>query len=151
MKKEGPIMANILLDGIYPENLKMPVTAEDSSIRYNRKPTQPVRGTVLLGGAPVAGAKVVFHAIDNATKKKSYTADALTEADGAFTLSTYQANDGAPVGDYAVTVAAQEPPASAPAKPGPNRLPAKHAAVGTTGLHVQVKSGANNFILELSK
>jgi 3',5'-cyclic AMP phosphodiesterase CpdA len=151
MKQGGPVIANILLDGIYPENMQMPITAEDTSIRYNRKPTQPVRGTVLMEGAPVAGAKVVFYALEKAGKQKSYAGDALTDPDGTFTISTYQANDGAPVGDYAVTVVLREPFFDASGNLGPNRLPAKYASVEATNLEVHVKSGANDFALNLSK
>jgi len=151
MKKEGPVVANILLDGIYSENLQKPVTAEDGSIRYDRKPTHPVRGKVLLGGATVAGAHVVLYRSEDGGKKLSYTGDAVTEADGAFTISTYEANDGAPAGDYAVTVVQRDPAYDASGKPGPNRLPAKYAAAKTTDVRVQVRAGANEFALQLSR
>src|SRR5207249_693892 len=42
MKKDEPIVANIMLDGILPENLKRPITDEDGVIVLNRKPTHPV-------------------------------------------------------------------------------------------------------------
>jgi hypothetical protein len=149
MRKDGPVIANLLLDGIYPENMQMPITAEDTSIRYDRKPTQPVRGTVLLDGAPVTGAQVVFYALSG--KQKTYTGDALTDSDGSFSISTYQANDGAPVGEYAITVVVREPFFDAAGNPGPNRLPAKYATAEATPLHAQVKGGANDFALNLSK
>src|SRR3712207_5735814 len=45
MKKDGPVLANLLLDGVLPEDLRAPVTAEEGRPIYNRKPTEPVRGT----------------------------------------------------------------------------------------------------------
>ena len=39
MKKDGPVIANLMLDGIYPEDLKKTVTAEDAHVRLNRKAT----------------------------------------------------------------------------------------------------------------
>jgi hypothetical protein len=151
MKREGPVMANVLLNGVYPESMQMPVTAEETSIRYNRKPTQPVRGTVLLEGAPVAGAKVVFYALEKGGKQKNYTADALTDSDGTFTISTYQANDGAPIGDYAVTVVLREPDIDLAGNAGPNKLPARYAAADTTSLRAQIQAGGNEFTFHLSK
>jgi hypothetical protein len=151
MKKDGPVIANLLLSGIYPENMQMPITAEDTSISYNRKPTQPVGGRLIFEGAPVAGAKVVFYALDPVGKKKTYAGDALTEADGTFTIGTYQANDGAPIGQYVVTAAQREPEFDALGNPGPNRLPAKYADPKTTDLQVEVKTGRNEFDLLLTK
>ena len=95
-------------------------------------------------------AKVVFYALEK-EGKKTYTGDALTGADGAFTISTYQANDGAPVGEYAVTVVQREPMSDAAGNPGPNRLPAKYATAQSSPLRAQVKTGANDFALDLSK
>ena len=55
--------------------------------------------SVLLDGAPVARAKVAFYLLEQDGKKQTMTADGLTDADGTFRLSTYEANDGAPAGD----------------------------------------------------
>jgi hypothetical protein len=65
----------------------------------------PVSGRVLQHGTPVAKAMVVFH-------DKRPTEDvhklpiprATTDADGTFHLSSYTHNDGAPAGEYLVTV-----------------------------------------------
>jgi hypothetical protein len=151
MKKDGPVIANLLLDGIYPENMQKPITAEDASVHYNRKPTHPVQGKVLMDGAAIAGAKIAFYLTDEEKKRMTYTGDALTQADGAFTISSYEANDGAPIGDYAVTVVLREPPFDAAGNPGPNRLPAKYAAPKTTDLRLQVKSGPNDFTVNLTR
>jgi hypothetical protein len=150
MKNEGPVIANILLDGIYPENMRMPVTPEDSSIRYNQRQTYPVRGSVFLDGAAVAGAKVIFYAAEKGGKQ-TYVGDAFSEADGTFVISSHQANDGAPAGDYAVVVMLREPEVDAAGNSGPNRLPAKYATPQTTDLKVQVKAGPNDFVLHMSK
>ena len=56
MKKTGPVLANILLDGILPEDLNKPITAEEGVPVYNRKPTYPVHGLVMCEGCPLAGA-----------------------------------------------------------------------------------------------
>src|SRR5206468_3005812 len=44
-KDTDPIIANILLDGIYPENLRKPATDDELGVPiYNRKPAHPVHG-----------------------------------------------------------------------------------------------------------
>ncbi len=150
MKKEGPVIANILLDGIYPESMQFPLTDEKGSTR-KMKQTHPVSGTVRLDGTAVGGAKVSFYLVEQDGKKKTLTADALTEADGTFTLTTYQANDGAQAGDYVVTVVQRQPEYDAAGKPGPNRLPAKYAGPQTTDLKTQVKSGPNVISVQLTR
>jgi len=89
--------------------LIMPGCGEDEGHRF---PVHPTGGKVTLGGKPVAKAIVRFHPTDPATVKIPDGKQGLpvvltteTDADGAFTLSTYLADDGIPAGDYKVTVA----------------------------------------------
>jgi predicted phosphodiesterase len=144
MKKEGPVLANILLEGILPENLKTTITDEEGYIAYNRKPAYPVRGKVLLDGSPLPLARVEFYALDPDPKKMVRMADALVEADGSFAMSAYKAFDGAPAGDYAVTVTWRMPLYDEAGKPGQNKLPEKYASPKTTDLRAKVKAGEPN-------
>jgi hypothetical protein len=147
MKKDGPILANILLDGILRPDLRPIRSEEEADPILNRKSTQPVQGKVLLDGRPIAGAYVSFS--QQLKGPGPAHADAMTEGDGAFTLSTYTANDGAPAGDYAVTVTWRRPLFTADGKPGPNSLPERYAIAKTSGLQFKVKPGANDFTIEL--
>jgi hypothetical protein len=149
MKKDGPVLANVLLDGILREDLRPITTDEPGDVVYNRQPTQPVRGKVLFEGQPVPGAYVVLQA--TAKERRRLRADALTGPEGSFTLSTYVANDGAPAGEYAVTVVWRRPFFDATGKPGPNRLPPRYADLKTTPLKARIKSGANELVLDLGK
>jgi serine/threonine-protein phosphatase CPPED1 len=151
MKKDGPVLANLMLDGIYPEDLKKAVTDEEGVPLYNRKPVHAVRGKVHFEGTPTPDARVVFYFVDAANKKLIRAGDALVEADGSFTLSTYTANDGAPVGEYVVTVTWPEPAFDAQGRPGPNRLPGRYAGTETSPLRVQVRSGTNEFTFNLTR
>jgi hypothetical protein len=69
-------------------------------------PVFPVHGKLLVGGKPAAGAHVVFHAVDRHIVSRPV---AITETDGSFRLMTYSANDGAPAGDYIVTLFWRDP------------------------------------------
>jgi hypothetical protein len=145
------VLANLLLDGIYPENLKRPITAEEGVVIYNRKPVQPKAGRVMLDGMPLPGALVTFYLTDpNDAKKATRTGDGFAAADGTFALSTYTAFDGVPAGSYKVTVVQREPFFEPTGKLGPNRLPAAYASPGTTPLVATVRSGTNEFVFQLA-
>lgn len=59
----------------------------------------PVSGTVMMSGNPVANATVTF-----SPEADQPVAMARTDNAGKFTLTTYDANDGAAAGDYKVMV-----------------------------------------------
>src|SRR5688500_9516347 len=63
----------------------------------------PVRGRVLLGKVPIAEAKVVFHPLDGQLPG-GQRPQAFTDEHGRFTLMTERPGDGAPEGEYAITV-----------------------------------------------
>ena len=56
MKKEGPVLANILLDSVLPENLKKVKTEEPGSSTAKRLATHPAGGFVYFEGTPIPGA-----------------------------------------------------------------------------------------------
>jgi hypothetical protein len=152
MRKEGPVVANVMLDGILPEDLKRPITDEEGATVFNRKPTHPVTATVTLDGAPVVGAYVTFFTSDSKDAKKSTRiADGFTESDGTVTPSTYKAFDGLPEGDYKLTIVLRQPFFEPSGKLGANRLPEKYATVGASELSAKVKSGKNTFTIDLVK
>jgi len=151
MKKDGPLLANVMLDGIYAEDMSRPVSAEEGVLQTNRRPTHPVRGKVHFEGSPTPGAMVTFYLISPADKKLQRVADGLVESDGTVTLSSNVPNDGAPAGDHAVTVIWRKPLYDAEGKPGPNLLPDRYGKPETSGLRAVVKPGSNEFMLDLKR
>jgi hypothetical protein len=71
-----------------------------------KPPTLPVTGKVVFNQTePAAGALVVFHPSDPELEKRiGGKPFARVGEDGTFTLTTYAQDDGAPAGDYGVTV-----------------------------------------------
>ena len=63
----------------------------------------PVAGTLTVEGRPAANAMIAFHSLDNAGSSTVLPV-ATTGPDGAYRLMTYAVGDGAPAGEYAVTV-----------------------------------------------
>jgi hypothetical protein len=88
-------------------------------------------------GQPAAGATISFHPL-NAPSPRPFVPHGTVSATGDFTLTSYAPNDGAPPGEYAVTVTWRTQRADGdPA--GPDRLkgrfadPAKPLARVTVG------------------
>jgi hypothetical protein len=120
-----------------------------------RPPVHPVRGQVLFQGRPTPGAFVAFHPLDSQAKDVPHPI-AYADADGRFALGTYGPHDGAPAGDYAVTVVwwspvqlanAQEGDAAAPT----NRLPARYGDAKKSGLRANVREGSNDLTVQLTR
>jgi len=70
----------------------------------SRKTVYPVQGRVLdADGKPAAGAKVIFHPLDDKDPGAGHPV-AIVDDTGSFALTTYNKGDGAPAGNYAVTI-----------------------------------------------
>jgi hypothetical protein len=65
--------------------------------------TYPVKGTVLVDGKPAKGAAVSFHPRE-AVGGRPHLPTGQTDENGEFRLSTFVTDDGAPAGEYEVTV-----------------------------------------------
>jgi len=77
----------------------------------SRPPTYRVTGTVTLQGKPVAGAAITF-----VPTGEGEAASAITDSEGKYALTTWEAGDGARPGEYRVKVSKQEQKAVDPAK-----------------------------------
>jgi len=115
--------------------LAMTACGKDSA----RKPTYPVTGKVVLpGGKSVEHATVVLHPVDDADPEAVKPRGKVGK-DGTFALTTYESADGAPAGEYRVTVELWL--ASGKGDDGPtSRLPAKYARPETSGLTATIDS-----------
>jgi hypothetical protein len=104
----------------------------------------PVRGQVSYKGKPLAEAMVVMHRLGGDVEGKQKPM-AYTSANGEFAVTTLQPGDGAPPGDYAVTVElrAVQTGGEEPVRNGPNVLPAKYAKPANSNIKFAVKEGEN--------
>lgn len=104
----------------------------------------PVRGQVLLGDQPVAEAMIVFHPQtplgENVPKPI-----AQSDANGNFRLTTLKPGDGAPAGEYTITVVLREARQIGDelTRDGPNVLPPRYAKPETSDLKYTVVAGEN--------
>lgn len=104
--------------------------------------TQPVSGRLLINGQPAKDAMVVFHPVsgqsfdDRGTRPKGYV-----DEQGNFSVYTYEAGDGAPVGEYNVCVLWLENPRSP--DPGVERLGGQFARPSQAAANVTIVNGEN--------
>jgi len=66
----------------------------------------PVSGQLFVANQPAPGARIYFQPVDGG-KPEGWTGGyprATVEADGSFQVTTYEAQDGAPEGEYVLLV-----------------------------------------------
>lgn len=146
MKPEAPVIANVMLDGIFGDEMTVRDTEEPGVPTKNRKPVTPTNVRVVFDGKPAPNAVVVFHSYAEKTKKYSRVSDGATDSDGSVNLSTYAAFDGVPAGDYTVTITLQEPRWDATGKPGPHKLPLIYAKPETSPLRALVVENERKYL-----
>lgn len=122
------------------------------------KPLFPAAGKISYRGKPIPNARVTFHPVESlgagvpaasptgssdaaATPVLVRTPFAIVKEDGTFELSTLKPGDGAPEGEYAVTVSwTGEKPTVSDADL-PEKLPPKYQNAAFSGLKVRIKQG----------
>ncbi len=103
----------------------------------------PVRGKVLLNGEPAKDVNIMFSPVTPIEVEGHALAPAaVTEEDGSFRLMSFDPDDGAPAGDYTVTVIF---PMSRYSKSlsGVDRLKGKFSDPKKSGLTAKVEAKAN--------
>jgi hypothetical protein len=69
---------------------------------YGEK-TFPVTGTVYVDGQPAAQLSITLHEVGGGDADIASVSTAMTNEDGTFAVSTFEAEDGVPEGDYVMT------------------------------------------------
>jgi len=110
--------------------------------------TYPVNGRVLYEGNPAAGAVVILHTIGGAATGERPRAK--TDGNGEFTLTTFKNGDGAPAGQYGVTVEWKQ--TDDHPEQGVDLLPAAYSDPETSKLTATISAGSNEpLVLKLSR
>jgi hypothetical protein len=115
------------------------------------KPTQPLRGQVFFEDQPAVGASVVLHPLDGPDPR--VRPSGKVDKDGWYTLSTYRLNDGAPMGNYAVTIVwlPEGSRGGGPDKP-PDKLGGRYEDPESSGLSVRIDKDTTELpVFRLSK
>lgn len=130
--------------------------------------TYPVTGVVTYNGQPVEGATVGF----TSTDAEIQPAIGVTDAQGKYTLTTFEKDDGALPGEFKVRVVKYdrvpappaidssgvdieempenyEPEAASEEPPPKHLLPEKYAMPHSTPLKTTVQAGENSYNIDL--
>ena len=94
---------------------------------------------------PATGAKVVFH-LTSVPETEVFVPRPVgyVDATGKLILKTFQPGDGAPVGEYTVTLVRQLPVISGEETvDGPNLLPGEFARPATSPVKIRIQPGVN--------
>ena len=108
----------------------------------------PVHGQVLEGSnRPAVGALVIFHPVDTSDPKPAKPL-AYVDEKGAFALTTYEKGDGAPEGEYVVTIQ-WRPKSTNPFnanKEGEDRLHGRYSDPKTSSFRFKIGRRADNVL-----
>lgn len=104
----------------------------------------PVSGTIQLDKQPLTDAMIVFHPLDSDAPDVQKPL-AYSNKDGDFELTTNQPNDGAPPGEYAITVELRElkQDGDQMIRDGRNLLPERYRDAAKSGLKFTVEPESN--------
>ncbi len=110
-----------------------------------RTPVYPVKGTLQFKGQPAAGAFVVFHSVGPTGSPEDERPTSLVGPDGSFTLTTFDPGDGAPEGEYVVTVEWRKLVGKGnDVAAGPNVIPQAYGDPKTSPLRAKVAAAEND-------
>ena len=97
----------------------------------------PTTGKLTVGGKPAEGAVVMLMSAGGGL----YTPSGTVGSDGAFSLTTFLPNDGAPAGEYKVAVTWRPAKKTAMDPDGPDKLGGKYADANNSKLTAKVEAG----------
>jgi hypothetical protein len=144
IRPDGPVLANLLLDGIYPEDLRIPQLEESAGSGFDPRtiPWPRIEVRVLLDGKPAAGKLVFLHRmIDGkpgegsligyigADGKVVHTFDRVIPSEYAVTVTEYK--------DRLLGLPAHDEVKALRSLP----VPARYMDPGSSGLTMQVRGG----------
>jgi hypothetical protein len=105
-------------------------------------PVFPVEGVITFKGQPMPGAFVTLH--PKAPSPDVPAPRANVGADGAFKLTTFAGGDGAPEGEYVLTVLWYKPvQQGTDIVAGPNVIPNKYTKAETSDKVIHITAGPN--------
>lgn len=123
--------------------LPLALLAVTACSRESRPPVHPVRGSVTFQKKPAAGAVVVLPAAPGPLKDVFPHGE--VGPDGTFQIGTFAAGDGAPAGEYAVTITwpATKKDLDGVEVVGGDRLKGRFGDPAASKWKVQIKEGDN--------
>lgn len=116
-----------------------------------RVPTYPITGKVMVDGKPAQNVSVICHPVNGDAAVKT-SISAFTDAEGQFSIGTYEGGDGAPQGEYRLTFTWGQINLMTGQYGPPDRLKGKYADPETSEFTVTAREGqeADLGVIELT-
>jgi len=111
--------------------------SSNSPSTENQKPVHPVKGSVTVGGQSAVAAFVLFTPVNEPPDAKDPRPRAEVKEDGSFAISTYGTEDGAPLGEYIVTITWEDREIG-------DKLKGRYSDSKSSMLRATVKEGPND-------
>jgi hypothetical protein len=111
-------------------------------LQVERHAVYPVEGEVIWKEKPLAGAHLEFYPLGWSLYSFTHTPMAVTGKDGRYRVGTYDKEDGAPAGKYAITITCLDPKVIGMYSTS-NILPKQYGDPKTSGLEVEIVEGTN--------
>jgi len=108
-----------------------------------RLKSYPVHGTVTVDGKPTSGIYVFLNPAAQPQTHGIFP-NAITSAAGEYWISTYDAEDGAPVGEYIVTAKWPRGEGLQVHSESPDRLKGRYADPAKSAIKITVKEARKN-------
>jgi hypothetical protein len=149
MKKTGPVIAQVALEGIYRDDLsRIEASDEGGSPPTVIEGLNDVVGSVTMDGKPVTGLLVQFVPLDDPAARggREYAlpgGSAILRLDGSYTVQQHRGPTGLKAGRYAVTFAPTTP-LTVDNREKENPVPEKYRDPKTTPFQVEVKKDVRN-------
>jgi hypothetical protein len=133
------IPAGRIIPVLLATSLVLPAGCSGTS---DRPAVYPVRGQLFVRGQPAVNAVVQLYAQGD-PRLDGLCPHAIVGPDGAFKLTTYTTDDGAPAGTYALTVTWALPPKPGYEADGPDRFNRRYADPRRPVRQVTIALGEN--------
>jgi hypothetical protein len=149
MKPQGPVIAQIGLDGVMKDDLRAIVSTEGGAVPPQIDGLNEVVGTVTFNGMPAFGLQVQFVEVGAPPPKAKGKANqppggnGLVMADGTFKVYQNRGPAGLKGGNYTVTFAPAPGLIVAEKRPE-NPVPEKYRSAANTPYRVEVKADMRN-------
>ena len=102
MMEKGTAMNYHLLQILLVGILALPLGSCSGKPEFSKE-RYPVRGEVYVDGEPAARLSVILNDVKGFDQQAPAIPQAVTRQDGTFAISTFEAEDGAPAGEYKAT------------------------------------------------
>lgn len=100
-----------------------------------------VRGEVMYQGEPLEQGLIVFHPATGRSAEGKISFGQITD------VTTFEPNDGAPVGELKVTIVSLEEPGEDVMAPRKSLIPKKYGSLQSTELTAELQPGIENEVL----